>query len=295
MLENIDYLTIKEASIWATDYLGKEVTTSNISYLIQYGRVAKIGHNGSTQISKSELEKYYFSLNKSKETAWKEKLGQDLNWALSFDNLKEADTTKHVHRLHPYKGKFITQIVKYFFDTHTDKFKTKKYFNKGDIVLDPFCGSGTTLAQSNELGLHAIGIDVSSFNAFISNCKVADYDIKKLHETIEQITLKFYAKVKTLEVADFENTLIDKLKDFNDKYFSVPEFKYKLRRNLLDETQYGAEKEKLFLPVYNKLISEYKIELLKSLPKNFYLILKPQNLIKVVLKNLKELYLNGQR
>ncbi|MDR2399429.1 MAG: site-specific DNA-methyltransferase [Endomicrobium sp.] len=178
MLENIDYLTIKEASIWATDYLGEEVTTSNISYLIQYGRVAKIGHNGSTQISKSELEKYYFSLNKSKETAWKEKLGQDLNWALSFDNLKEADTTKHVHRLHPYKGKFIPQLVKYFLDTHTDKFKTKKYFNKGDIVLDPFCGSGTTLAQSNELGLHAIGIDVSYFNAFISNCKVADYDIK---------------------------------------------------------------------------------------------------------------------
>jgi hypothetical protein len=41
MLENIDYLTIKEASLWATDYLGKEVTTSNISYLIQYGRIAK--------------------------------------------------------------------------------------------------------------------------------------------------------------------------------------------------------------------------------------------------------------
>jgi hypothetical protein len=269
MLENIDYLTIKEASLWATDYLGKEVTTSNISYLIQYGRIAKIGHNGSTQISKSELEKYYLSLNKSKETTWKEKLGQDLNWALSFDNLKEADTTKHVHRLHPYKGKFIPQLVEYFLDTHTDKFKTQKYFNKGDIVLDPFCGSGTTLAQSNELGLHAIGIDVSSFNSFISNCKIADYDIKKLDRVVEQITLKFYTKVKRSEVVDFENTLIEKLKDFNDKYFPVPEFKYKLRRNLLDEAQYGAEKEKLFLSIYNKLISEYKIELLKRSPKNF--------------------------
>jgi hypothetical protein len=42
-------------------------------------RIAKIGHNGSPQISKSELEKYYLLLNKSKETTWKEKLGQNLN------------------------------------------------------------------------------------------------------------------------------------------------------------------------------------------------------------------------
>jgi len=265
----MQYLTIKEASTWATNYLGKEVTTSNISYLIQYGRIAKTGHNGSTQILKSDLEKYYYSLHKSKETAWKEKLGQDLNWALSFDNLKESDTTKHIHRLHPYKGKFIPQLVEYFLDSHTDNFKTEQYFNKDDIVLDPFCGSGTTLAQSNELGLHAVGIDVSSFNAFISNCKIAEYDIKKLDETIREITIKLYSKVKTSKIIDFENTLIEKLKEFNDKYFPVPDFKYKLRQNLIDEDKYGAEKEKLFLPAYEKLISEYKIELLKKNPKTF--------------------------
>ena len=269
MLENTDYLSIKEASIWATGYLGKEVTTSNISYLIQYGRIAKIGHNGSTQISKSELEKYYRSLSKSKETAWKEKLGQDLNWALSFDNLRESDTTKHIHRLHPYKGKFIPQLVEYFLDNHTDKFKTATYFKKWDIVLDPFCGSGTTLAQSNELGLHAIGIDVSSFNAFISNCKITDYDMEQLEEIIRQITIKLYSKVKASKVIDFESTLIEKLKAFNDKYFPVPEFKYKLRQNLIEEDKYGAEKEKLFLPIYEKLISDYKIELLKKNPKAF--------------------------
>jgi hypothetical protein len=42
--------------------VGKEVMTSNISYLIQYGCIRKIEHNGSTQILKSELEKYYRSL-----------------------------------------------------------------------------------------------------------------------------------------------------------------------------------------------------------------------------------------
>ena len=41
-----EYLSISEASIWASDYLEKNVTTSNISYLIQYGRITKIGENG---------------------------------------------------------------------------------------------------------------------------------------------------------------------------------------------------------------------------------------------------------
>ena len=46
-----EYLSISEASIWASDYLEKNVTTSNISYLIQYGRITKIGENGSTLIA----------------------------------------------------------------------------------------------------------------------------------------------------------------------------------------------------------------------------------------------------
>lgn len=43
-------LNIKEASTFASEYLGKNVTVSNISYLIQYGRVRKIGNNGSVLV-----------------------------------------------------------------------------------------------------------------------------------------------------------------------------------------------------------------------------------------------------
>ena len=34
-------LTIAEASVFATQHIGKLVTESNISYLIQYGRIDK--------------------------------------------------------------------------------------------------------------------------------------------------------------------------------------------------------------------------------------------------------------
>jgi hypothetical protein len=133
-----ELLTIKEASDWASAHLGKNVTPSNISYLIQYGRIKKIGENGFTQIIKQELIDYYKSYNGNREVSWKDQLGADLNWALSFDQYKEAETTKHVHRLHPYKGKFIPQLVEYFLDEHTDGFKKEVCFHKNDIVLDPF-------------------------------------------------------------------------------------------------------------------------------------------------------------
>jgi len=123
-------LTIREATKWAAGFLQKQVSTSNNSYLFHYGRIRKFGENGEVLINIVDLENYYKSYYHTKEDKWKKRLGNDLNWALSFSEYKESETTKHVHRLHPYKGKFIPQLVEYFLDSHTDNFKKEYIYEK---------------------------------------------------------------------------------------------------------------------------------------------------------------------
>jgi len=100
----------------------------------------------------------------------------NMNWR--EHDLPERERTKHVHRLHPYLGKFIPQLVEIFL---------RKYFGPGQTVLDPFSGSGTTLVQANELGINAIGYDISAFNVLLARAKTKHYDLKNARREILDI------------------------------------------------------------------------------------------------------------
>ena len=42
----------------------------------------------------------------------------------------------------------------------------------GDTVLDPFCGTGTTLVECKKLGIASVGLEANPLAAFVSRVKV---------------------------------------------------------------------------------------------------------------------------
>lgn len=237
-----------EASRWASDYLDRKISPSQIGYLVQYARIKKYnGTSENTKVSLEELKNYYDSKIISKQDKWKKKLGNDLNWALSFDDLREYERTKHVHRLHPYKGKFIPQLVEYFLDNHIDIYKTEIFFKTGDVVLDPFMGSGTTLIQASELGLNSIGIDISEFNCLISKVKIEEQDIPNLKQNVDASLLKTKKFSKKTFDDSFDKELKDRISNFNKKYFPNPQYKHDLSAGRINEKEYSKEKANQFL------------------------------------------------
>jgi DNA modification methylase len=93
---------------------------------------------------------------------WREKNIQTFGIDLSFSDVPESQRTKHVHRLHPYLGKFIPQLVETFL---------KKFFKPGQVILDPFAGSGTTLIEANLLNMPSVGIELNEFSFLIAKVK----------------------------------------------------------------------------------------------------------------------------
>jgi hypothetical protein len=106
----------------------------------------------------------------------------DLELSWSERALPEHLRTKHVHRLHPYHGKFIPQLVEVLLG---------RYVTPGGHVLDPFAGSGTTLVQALESGYDATGAELAAFNCLLMRVKTARYDVEalgaELHDIVERL------------------------------------------------------------------------------------------------------------
>ena len=103
-------------------------------------------------------------------------IDQTLSW--SERELPERVRTKHVHRLHPYLGKFVPQLVEALLE---------RYVPRGGRVLDPFAGSGTTLVQALESGYDATGVDVAAFNALLVRVKTARYNLFSLEKELREL------------------------------------------------------------------------------------------------------------
>jgi len=78
-------------------------------------------------------------------------------------NFLNQGTNKGIHTIHPYPAKFIPQIPRQLLELF--------YTGDSSVVLDPFCGSGTTLVEAINMGIDAYGIDLNPIACLLSRVK----------------------------------------------------------------------------------------------------------------------------
>ena len=116
------------------------------------------------------------------------------------------------HGIHPYHAKFIPAIPKEFIS---------KYSKPNDIILDPFCGSGTTLLESILSNHDSYGVDMNYIAYKIAKAKTFIPELLKLDKCFEYI-INSYLSHDNYPKKEFDDKTIwftPDVSDFLDRIF----------------------------------------------------------------------------
>lgn len=127
-----------------------------------------------------------------------------------YARLREYNRTQSInqyltHWFYPYKGKYHPQMVRALLNIMG--------VGPGDMVLDPFMGSGTTAVEAQLLGAHASGVDISPLCTLVSRVKTEStliLDRILAYRQEYELIARTFAKTRaqppplTLEVSDDE-------------------------------------------------------------------------------------------
>ena len=161
---------------------------------------------------------------------------------------KSRQATRYsVHGMHEYKGKFNPQVVRAILNI----FKIEH----GQVVLDPFCGSGTTLVECSHLGAAARGVDLNPFAVFLSNAKLQALSIpaSKLSSVLAEIEV-------ALECDARDESLVD---DARGKYLRSW-FDHEILRSIeavrIEIERVAKGVSPVFLSIASNLLRDYSLQ-----------------------------------
>jgi 16S rRNA G966 N2-methylase RsmD len=96
------------------------------------------------------------------------------DWSFAGENTKYL-----THGFHPYPARMMPLIAKKIIQTYATK--------DDDIILDPFCGSGTVLVEAIVHNKNAIGFDINPLAILITKAKTTPIEPKQLATKINKI------------------------------------------------------------------------------------------------------------
>src|SRR5262249_1034437 len=94
---------------------------------------------------------------------------QELSFSATFDRLN--------HNVFRFPAKFHPPVVRELIE---------RFSCPGDTILDPFCGSGTTLIEALVACRAGVGTDVDSLSVLITRGKTQRYDMTRLDTLVTE-------------------------------------------------------------------------------------------------------------
>ncbi len=184
--------------------------------------------------------------------------------ATLYEQLVQYNQTRSInqyltHWIYPYKGKFHPQMIRALFNYMQMK--------EGELVLDPFIGSGTTALEAQLMGIDVIGVDVSPLCVLQSRVKTqAVYKLNKILELKQQI-------LKIADVSDDshkEKELEEYIQSIHDEdvrnFYIIAEMiahsdKKRRKRNFAQSFKINVEKMVLSITDFKNAIENLDLKL----------------------------------
>lgn len=117
------------------------------------------------------------TIGKTNLSVWNPKY-KDESW-----DFRTADTKEYTHCFHTYPAMMIPQIARELLN---------QYGVEGEWLLDPYCGTGTSLVEASLFGMHSVGCDINPLVRLIATAKVTQILIKTLDNEINRINETFF-------------------------------------------------------------------------------------------------------
>lgn len=171
---------------------------------------------------------------------------QSLLERVNGNGMSRQSTRYSAHGLHEYKGKFNPQVAKAMLNIFDAQ--------PGQLALDPFCGSGTSLVECAHLGINSVGTDINPLAVYLANAK-----LKSLGIPAENLLADACRSIATARRSRAAPKINDERGEYLNSWFSA-EYLAEIERLRLAIIAIGGECVPVLLALASNLLRDYSLQ-----------------------------------